>query len=129
MALTLELPWPPTANHLHTVARGRKIKSATGRAYDNEVAWRITTDRRANPEAWRPTRTDRLAVTLDAYAPDNRRRDLDNLSKAINDAVAAALGFDDSQIDVLTLRRRAVDRTNPRITLTLETIPAELPGE
>jgi hypothetical protein len=38
------------------------------------------------------------------------------------DATAHQLGFDDSQIDVLTLRRQPVDRANPRLVLTLEAI-------
>ena len=35
---------------------------------------------------------------------------------------ATQAGFDDSQIDVLTLRRQPIDRTNPRVVVTLEAL-------
>jgi crossover junction endodeoxyribonuclease RusA len=117
--MTLKLPWPPTANHLHTVARGRKIKSATGRAYDNEVAWIVAVELRVGPQGWRPTRADRLTLTIYAHAPDNRRRDLDNLLKASSDAVCKALDIDDSQIDQLTLVRGTTLKSDPHLLLTL----------
>ena len=127
--MTISLPYPPSTNHAYCVRNGRKVKTAEARAYAGEVAWRVADHVRTGeqpPERWNG---HRLAVTIDVHPPDLRRRDLANLEKLAIDAVAHQLGFDDSQIDVLTLRRRAVDRTNPRIVLTLEVIPAELPGE
>ena len=120
--MTLTLPYPPSTNHAYAVRNGRKIKTTTAREYATEVAWRVADHVRTGeqpPETWGGTR---LAATLDVYPPDARRRDLANLEKLALDAVAAQLGFDDSQIDVLTLRRQAIDRTNPRIVLTLEAI-------
>lgn len=120
--MTFVLPWPPTTNHLYTVARGRKIKTQRARDYAYEVGIEVVRHLKANP-LWRlPTSTDRLKVTLDMYPPDRRRFDVANKEKALVDAVAYALGFDDSQIDELTLRRLGVDRTNPRIVLKLERI-------
>lgn len=48
----------------------------------------------------------RLAVTIDAYPPDNRRRDIDNLPKSVLDALQHAGVFDDdAQVDRLTVER------------------------
>jgi crossover junction endodeoxyribonuclease RusA len=46
---------------------------------------------------------------MDAFPPDRRRRDLDNLAKPTLDALEhAGVYEDDSQIDLLIIRRRDV---------------------
>ena len=60
---------------------------------------------------------------MDAYPPDRRRRDLDNLLKCTQDSLAhAGVYEDDSQIDVLV-----VVRCNPvpsgRVTVRLQELP------
>lgn len=51
----------------------------------------------------------RLAVVVDLYPPDKRRRDVDNICKALLDAMQhAGVYEDDSQIDDLHIRRRDV---------------------
>jgi len=123
--MTFELPYPPSTNHLHTVARGRKIKSHRARQYTNDVHWRIHEGLRAEADAWLPCKTDRLYVVVVAHAPDKRRRDLDNLLKGCLDSVCVALGVDDSQIDQLTVCRGSVDRSNPRVRVRLGLMPTE----
>lgn len=96
------LPYPPTANHLHAVYRGRKILSRKGREYYADV------------EAFIPTGgpfTGKLAVTINAWMPDKRRRDLSNVLKALEDAMTYA-GFweDDSQICDLRITRAGVEK-------------------
>jgi len=49
--------------------------------------------------------TARLTVLLIANPPDRRRRDLDNLAKAVLDGMNGVLYDDDSQIDNLIIRR------------------------
>ena len=49
----------------------------------------------------------RLTVLLIARPPDRRRRDLDNLAKAVLDGMNGVLYDDDSQIDNLIIRRGA----------------------
>ena len=47
-----------------------------------------------------------VAVSIDAYPPDKRRRDLDNIQKALLDAlVHADVIEDDSLIDALSIQR------------------------
>ena len=51
---------------------------------------------------------DRLAVTMYAFPPDRRARDLDNLFKLVFDAMQPLPIPDDSQIDVITMARGGV---------------------
>ena len=119
--MTFVLPYPPSTNTAYAVVRGRKIKTKKAREYADTVAaiaYQVDRDYTGD-DYWT---AGRLAVTLDMHAPDRRRRDLGNVEKLAVDAIAAQLGFDDSQIDVLTLRRQPVDRTNPRLVITVEPI-------
>jgi crossover junction endodeoxyribonuclease RusA len=48
----------------------------------------------------------KLSMCLEAYPPDRRRRDVDNLPKAVLDALGhGGLYLDDSQIDRLLVER------------------------
>ena len=53
--------------------------------------------------------TGRLAIEIQAFPPDNRRRDLDNILKALLDSITHARVIeDDSQFDVIGLVRMPV---------------------
>lgn len=53
----------------------------------------------------------RLSVTVLAIMPDRRRRDLDNILKALFDALThAGVWLDDEQIDEITIRRNGIQR-------------------
>lgn len=103
--VTVRLPWPPSVNHYWRTAvicgRAQTYMSAEGKAYRQFVA-----------AAWlaiRKTFTGRLAVRIDAVMPDNRNRDLDNLCKAVLDALQHVGAFaDDSQVKLLIVE---TDRT------------------
>lgn len=120
--MTLELPIPPTANHLHTVARGRKIKTQAARDYATAVAWLMADRYRVDPQGWQPGPGDRLRVIVSIYPKDRRKFDFANREKALIDSVFANLDADDSQIDVLTLKRMPVDPKHPRVILTIEAV-------
>lgn len=63
---------------------------------------------------------DRLSITVVIYPPDARRRDVDNVCKALFDSLQYSNVFkDDSQIDRLTITRAAMDKKNPRAELSL----------
>lgn len=102
--LHLELPWPPSVNgYWRTVTisgRQRTLISRKGRDYREAVKHTIRTG---------PPITGRVAVVIDAYPPDRRARDLDNLPKSILDSLThAGVWSDDSQIDDLRIVRRDV---------------------
>ncbi len=108
------LPWPPSVNRYwrHVViGRGaRVLLSAEGRRYQAAAAKHLMIQRQARQWPVLPL-AGRLAVEIDAYPPDRRARDLDNVCKALLDAIQhAGLILDDSQIDSLLVRRCGVIR-------------------
>lgn len=91
--IDLTLPWPPSVNSYWRTFRGRMIISAKGRDYRKSVLQQIA-DATCNKRV-----EGNLKVTIEAWRPDKRRRDLDNLFKAALDALAhAGVYDDDSQI-------------------------------
>ena len=99
--ITLTLPYPPTVNHLYSVVNGRKVLSAKGREYIRQVH-----DTVRNQLGACRFGAARISYTVNVYPPDNRRRDLSNLVKAVEDALTkAGLWDDDSQVDHMTWQR------------------------
>lgn len=95
------LPYPPTMNTYWRQFNGRMIISRGGRTFRAEVI-SILSAVKMNPFA------GRIAVEIDVYPPDNRRRDLDNLQKPLLDALQHGGAYeDDSQIDRLVTERCA----------------------
>jgi crossover junction endodeoxyribonuclease RusA len=107
-AVTIRLPWPPSVNtYWRSVGRGRVLISERGRDYRIAVALAV---RERWPGLRHPTRA-RLVVSIYAWPPDRRSRDLDNLPKAVFDALThAGVWQDDSQIDGLAVTRLAVTK-------------------
>jgi crossover junction endodeoxyribonuclease RusA len=101
---TLTLPWPPTLNTYWRHVGSRTLISREGRAYRDRVMLEVLRNRT-------PRIDGRLAVDILAYPPDRRVRDLDNLPKAILDALRHARVYDDDgQIDDLLIRRGNVEK-------------------
>ena len=99
MSVVLELPWPPSVNHYWRHVGSKVLISREGRSYRQSVISLVAY------ENVKPA-TGRLAVTLMVYPPDKRRRDLDNLPKAILDSLEhAGVYDDDGQIDRLVVER------------------------
>ena len=96
--IELTLPWPPTVNHYwDRNANGTMRISKKGKAFREAVGW-IAAKHKLGP-------ANRFKVDIAAYAPDNRRRDLDNVLKAILDALThAGVWADDDQVDDLRIR-------------------------
>ena len=98
------LPYPPSVNHYWRVVRGRPIISREGRAYREHV-------RLIRPTHGGRPIAGRLVVSITAHTPDRRARDLDNLLKALLDALQHAGAYaDDAAIDDLRIRRGDVIR-------------------
>lgn len=110
----LSLPYPPQANHLYIVARGRKVLSAEGRAY-KETVGRLAF--RLKPKVG-PVR-----VLLDVYRP-RRCGDLDNVFKVVLDAMKGTFWIDDQQVTEIHAHRHD-DKGNPRVEVRVEDAPVE----
>lgn len=97
--ITLELPWPPSVNNLTAMVRGRKIMSERGRKYRIDAQAAVLTSHGLLTPIQSP-----VSVSIFAAPPDRRRRDLDNLNKAVLDSlVNCRVIADDSQIHRLSI--------------------------
>ena len=115
--MPLILPYPPTMNTYWRHVGYRTLISREGRTFRRNVCALLGGGRR-NP----PT-TGRIALAMDAFPPDRRRRDLDNLPKSVLDAIGhAGVYADDSQIDLLVTRRREAV-PDGRLLVTVEEFP------
>ena len=115
--MTLVLPWPPTVNSYWRRVGNRTILSAKARAYRG-AALAACLEQSA-PRLGQA----RVRVSVIAYPPDRRRRDLDNLHKGVLDALAFARVFDDdSQIDELSIIRAYAEAPG-RVLVTVQAIP------
>jgi crossover junction endodeoxyribonuclease RusA len=91
--IELTLSWPPSTNTYWRTFQGRMIISAKGREYRKAVADQVLIQSGAKSLA------GKLVVEIEAWRPDNRRRDLDNLLKAALDGCThAGVWEDDSNI-------------------------------
>jgi crossover junction endodeoxyribonuclease RusA len=98
--IALTLPYPPSTNHYWRHNKGRTHISEAGQAYRLAVV-------KATAQRGYTALTGRLAVVVDAFPPDHKRRDLDNAYKALLDSLThAGLWLDDEQIDDLRIIRR-----------------------
>jgi len=98
----LDLPYPPSVNHYWRRVGARTLISRGGRRYRTDVCAALAADSAAPMEG-------RLAVRVVVRPPDRRRRDLDNIGKALLDALEHAGAYrDDAQIDRLLLERGEV---------------------
>jgi crossover junction endodeoxyribonuclease RusA len=101
------LPYPPSVNRIwrstiRMTAEGPRLRvllSQEGRAYRRQIM-DLVSRHGCVPLA------QELAVFVHIYPPDWRRRDADNIAKALNDALThAGIWRDDSQIGELHLYR------------------------
>lgn len=97
-AIELTLPWPPTVNTYWRQWQGRTLISKQGREYRAAVADQVLIQRGAKHI------DHAVRVDIQAFRPDRRRRDLDNLLKAVLDSlVHAGVMEDDALIEDLRI--------------------------
>ena len=112
-----QLPWPPSLNRYYRTFKGRVLISKIGRDYRKSVITSVGSSG-MNLDG-------RLLVKICAYMPDNRRRDLDNLTKCLLDSMTyAKIWLDDSQIDNLQIIRKPVERGG-RIVVSVSILDKE----
>lgn len=98
--MDLELPYPPSINHYWRRVGPRTLISREGRRFRERVL-AILAAMGIQPLC------GRLAVDVVVFPPDNRRRDIDNVFKALLDAMQHGGAYaDDSQIVRLSIEKR-----------------------
>lgn len=112
--MRLTLPYPPSANRYYRNVGRRTLISREGRAYREKVCAVLPAKTRPLPGA--------LAVYVEVFPPDRRRRDLDNTQKALLDALQhGGIYRDDSQIDLLHIERKDVVKGG-KVVVEIETL-------
>lgn len=97
--LDLELPYPPSINHYWRRVGTRTLISREGRRFRKAVLVILAA---MNVE---PLEGD-LAVHVHVHPPDHRRRDVDNVAKALLDALEHGGAYhDDGQITRLVIEK------------------------
>lgn len=97
--LELELPYPPSVNHYWRRVGARTLISRGGRAFRQTVCSILAA------KGVRPL-SGPLVVDVTVFPPDRRRRDIDNVQKALLDALQHGGAYlDDNQIVRLTIER------------------------
>ncbi len=123
---SIVLPWPVTINHYYG---DRAIKTKTGKYMT--VKYLTARAKAFRAEVCRIVQefdssdikeSDRLELTVYAYPPDRRIRDLDDILKSLQDSLQhAGVYTNDSQIDILHVYRASVDKPG-RVIVSLEEI-------
>ncbi len=102
--MIIQLPYPPSINRYYRHVGYRTLISREGRTFRKNVCALLGGGGPRKPPAG-----GRIALCMDAFPPDRRRRDMDNIQKPVLDALQHAQIYeDDSQIDLLLTRRRDV---------------------
>lgn len=116
--MKLTLPWPPSVNRYWRHPNkgplaGRHLISVEGRQYRSQVLALAISHKM-------PCLSGRLAVSIEAWPPDKRARDLDNLLKSTLDSlVHAGVIAGDELIDELKIvRKEAVKPGHLVLTIT-----------
>ena len=99
--IALILPYPPSCNHIWKRAGNKMILDARAAAFRQKVFVLVNALRMRNFIPSEPF-LSKCAVMVEYNQPDKRRRDLDNGSKSLLDALTyAKIWMDDSQVELM----------------------------
>lgn len=116
----LTLPYPPSVNTYWRHVGARVLISKHGRQYRTEVCKQLRTKR------IQPIEGD-LIVDITINPPDRRRRDVDNVLKALLDSLQFAGAFeDDSQIVRLTIEKHEPLPKDGKATVRIQALPPDV---
>lgn len=99
--LTLRVPFPPSVNTYWGFQGSHRFLTKKARQFKADCAIAFLRSGHAGFS------DQRLQVRVELFAPDRRKRDIDNHVKSLLDSLCQAGAFaDDSQIDHLTIVRK-----------------------
>lgn len=126
--LTIELPFPVTANAYWMIAGRRLIKSKRARAYIAEVVLMWLDAKSKGATAFGEDET--LALSIAIHYPVDKRKhiDTDNALKVLIDAMeTAGIYQNDNQIRFIQIsREEAKDRTIGGVRVNIKSCPHEM---
>lgn len=97
------LPWPPSINNYYGRNKKKVYLKPQVRKYFEDCRWLIYKQLWDFGEISKKVITGKAKVLRDLYPPDKRKRDEDNIVKALNDTLMkSGLIKDDSQIVMAT---------------------------
>jgi crossover junction endodeoxyribonuclease RusA len=111
---TFLLPFPPSVNNLfsHNKTTGKRFISDNYKKWRTEAGWALKSQ---NPQKT----SGQVRVRIIAVRPDKRRRDIDNITKAINDLlVQFEVIEDDCLIECQTVAWSSSDLSGVSVTVT-----------
>lgn len=122
--LRLELTLPPSINAMYRHSRGRNGKgyvymAEDAKAWKTGAQWQVKAD--CGRQGWKCTRGQKVRLTLFAYWPNKGRHDMNNLHKALCDALEGIV-YDDDRYVLITDKDYAIDRQRPRLEVTAEIV-------
>ncbi len=105
LPVTITAPYPPSLNTLYATVNGRRILSKKGKDYKEEIGWII---RRDLPNFQIVPTPTKLFSIIDAYLPDRRIRDINNVTKIVYDSLTMIIYEDDVQVHTELHRKHPV---------------------
>ena len=129
-SITIELPFPPTANRYWQPVRGRLIKTKRALNYRNLVSTLLLKNsneiRKWNPETDKDTRTLAIAVAVHYPKKKGPDGDIDNLLKVLIDCLEGSLFENDRQIRHVQISRENQETKEGSVRVTLKECPHEM---
>jgi crossover junction endodeoxyribonuclease RusA len=101
--MKFRLPWPPTVNTYYAIYRGRKIMSQKGRDYKKTAQTKL--HQMLIKGQIENLGDSNVSFHIRAFPGDKRKRDVDNILKALIDSCTGILFDDDSQITELSIKK------------------------
>ncbi len=114
--MKLTIPGPPIPKERPRIRNGRAYTPAKTKAYEQKVAMY------ARAAGVKTMLDGPIYMSIDLYFPDRRRRDGDNVVKALLDALNLLAYQDDHQVKEVHYRMR-YDKDAPRVELEFYSHP------
>ncbi len=100
-AFSLVLPWPPSMNHVWRLGPRRAYLDQQAQTFRIRALAAVKAARISGTAPSEPL-AGPVAVMLECFPPDRKRRDLDNVPKAVFDAMTKARVWNDgSQVQLM----------------------------
>lgn len=97
------LPWPVSVNAMYGTNRSGKVfLKSRGKAFKKACGLIL-----AQEKCHFTGKEDRVWLNIEVYPPDNRKRDISNLIKIVEDSIPWFT--DDSQVDKIVIERFEID--------------------